>query len=66
MIVFPSFCAIEEQLVKKQASYKCGGNRESNWEKNYYLTLSKLHDKMVWLDGFTQLHLFHGLLDSEI
>ena len=21
---------------------------------------------MVWLDGFTELHLFHGLLDSEI
>ena len=21
---------------------------------------------MVWLDGFTQLHLFHGLLDTEI
>ena len=21
---------------------------------------------MIWLDGFTQLHLFHGLLDSEI
>ena len=21
---------------------------------------------MVWLDGFTQLHLFRGLLDNEI
>ena len=35
-------------------------------EKNNYLTLSKLHDKMVRLDGFTELHLFHGLLNSEI
>ena len=29
MIVFPPFCAIEQQLVKKQASYYCEGNRES-------------------------------------
>ena len=26
----------------------------------------KLHNKIVWLDGFTQHHLLHGLLDSEV
>ena len=48
--------------MKKQASYKCEGNRETKREK----IIIKLYNKMVWLDGFTQLHLFHGLLDSEI
>ena len=48
--------------MKKQASYKCEGSRETKWEK----IIIKLYNKMVWLDGFTQLHLFHGLLDSEI
>ena len=26
----------------------------------------KLHNKIVWLDGFKQRHLFHGLLNREI
>ena len=26
----------------------------------------KLHNKIVWLDGFKQHHLFHSLLDREI
>ena len=26
----------------------------------------KLHNKIVWLDGFKQRHLFLGLLDREI